>query len=119
MNWLTLAFAAVFPPVVALWIHAQVRGPLSAFFGSWLFATVTCAIVAAVSGAPYWASGFAISAAICIVAWWWWRRRKDARRALARGGYKARALLAKLLERAREAAQPRPIRHRVPQGAPA
>ena len=67
-----------------------------------------------------WIGGVTFAACAAIIAWNWWRRhRKNRRRALARGGYKARALLAKLLERARDAAQPRPIRHPVPQGAAA
>ena len=68
----------------------------------------------------HWADA-ALSFALAVLFAWvsWQRRRKDRRRAPGLAGYKARAALAKLLQRAREAAQPRPIRHPVPQGAAA
>lgn len=56
-----------------------------------------------------------VMAAWC--AWDWWRNRRKGRRRAARlAGYKARAALARLAQRAREAARPRPVLRPVPQG---
>lgn len=79
--------------------------------------SAACVTVANLAGG-YWlaaaSGGLSFMVALAI---WWWRRRKDRRRALRELGYKARALLAAVVRRAREAAQPRPVLRPVPGGA--
>ena len=53
-----------------------------------------------------------------LFAWDWWRKgRKRKRNTLGMIGYKARAALAALVRKAREAAKPRPVLRPVPGGA--
>ena len=60
----------------------------------------------------------AVSAANLILAvWLYWRHRKRKDRAAKLAGAKSRALLASLVRRAREAAQPRPVLRPAPGGA--
>jgi hypothetical protein len=61
-------------------------------------------------------SGLVYGVVAVLNAWYWWRR-KDRKRAAKALGYKARALVAALVERAREAAQPRPVLKPQRQGA--
>lgn len=119
MDWLGLASGVTIPPVSALGIHLLLRGPLRAFFGAWLGCSAGGGVLALADGDTSYSAGCAISVVICVAAWWWWHRRQRRRDALGWLGYKARAALATLVQRAREAAQPRPIRHPVPQGAAA
>lgn len=64
-------------------------------------------------------AGAAISAAhFAFGLWMWWRGRpRDRRNVLGAAGYKARAVLAELARKTREAATPRPVLRPVPGGA--
>jgi hypothetical protein len=65
-----------------------------------------------------WAAGAFFAAMAALIAWRWWRRRRKRRRnAPGLAGYKARAALARLAQRARDAAQPRPVLRPAPGGA--
>jgi hypothetical protein len=70
---------------------------------------------AVVTGNTLWTVISGLGAVIC--AWDWWRRRKRRDPAARQFGAKSRLLVAALVERAREAAQPRRVLRPVPGGA--
>lgn len=111
------------PPIAATLCAlatAMLRLPRSAVrqcaYRGWFLAgainTVTSLAARDMAGAAVSAAHFAFG------LWLWWRGRpKDPRSALGMAGYKARAILAELARKAREAARPRPVLRPVPGGA--
>ena len=94
------------------------RRPL---FGVWWYGgwAIACVVIAAISAAQrQW--GYAAWMAVCAVlnAIWWnqSRKRRKRKRAAALAGAKSRARIAKLVRRARESMQPRPVPQPVPRG---
>jgi hypothetical protein len=101
--------AAATPPVAAfLWaifdrlIHAPQR-----FVGTWISSGAVGLVVGIAEKDMAWLVGSAVSVAVGVAIWWW--RRKDRKRAAKALGAKSCALVAALVERAREAARPRPV----------
>jgi hypothetical protein len=71
-------------------------------FGTWCAQNI--------AGHNYWlALAYGVVAALDAWVWWHDRRNRKRKRAARQLGYKARALVAALVQRAREAAQPRPV----------
>ena len=91
------------------------RVPSGAFFAGWCTASGGLVVVSLLTWQWGMAACAGISTAVAAGAWYWWRRRRD--RAPKLSGAKGRALLATLVRRAREAAQPRPVLRPAPGGA--
>jgi hypothetical protein len=123
---LAIVLIAVAAPVLAaagllLYLRARAVGDIRLELRSWPFVIAACA--ADVVG--YWLIGFTAGAAVSAViglagVWlWWdsWRKNRRRKRAPGLAGYKARAAIASLVRRSREAARPRPVLRPVPGGA--
>lgn len=109
-NTLFNALLALILPPVAAWgwsVAFRVIGVKSSLVRGWI-SSAACVTIANVIDRSWLAVGSGgLSLAVALVIWWW--RRKDRKRAAKALGYKARALVAALVQRAREAAQPRPV----------
>jgi len=92
------------------------RVPSGTFFASWC--TGAGFPMVANIGGHNWgmASCEGASLAAGIAAWLWWRHRRR-NRAPKTYGAKTKAIIAAMVRRAREAAQPRPVLRPVPGGA--
>jgi hypothetical protein len=106
----------------ALWLDIR-NGTLFRSEGSahgwWLIAFTGEMVYWSVAG-PAWLAG--LNALFAVVQAWLWRNdRRKRKRTLAALGNKARALIASMVKRAREAAKPRPVLRPLPQpaGSPA
>ena len=95
-------FAACVWTVIDRLIHAPQR-----FVGTWISSGAVGIVVGILNKDAGWFTGSAVSLVIGLAIWWW--RRKDRKRAAKALGEKSRALVAALVQRAREAAQPRPV----------
>ena len=72
-------------------------------------------IIWQITGHPLVAVGAGVSVVVAAAVWWYRRKRRDP--AARQFGAKSRARLAALVEKAREAAQPRRVLKPVPGGA--
>lgn len=115
MNWFAVAwFPVPLAAATVLWCLAVRSGRPSAFFGSWIGGSAGLAFGGLVAGDWITALGGAVTLIVAVIAWWLNRRKR--KRSLRAIGGKARALLAKVVAKAREAGKPRVLRP-VPQGA--
>ena len=113
----TLAWACMWPPLFAsVWWHAfRSRPGPSRFYEAWGCAGFGGVLTYGVSRQVI---PVVISVAQIILAvFLWWLSRRRRRRAPKPAGYKARALIAAIVRKAREAARPRPVLRPVPGGA--
>jgi hypothetical protein len=108
--WTDLVVAVAWPPFLAFFrprprIVAYKIWTLNALWAAGVFAATELWIAAGCAGVS-----------TLIAAWLWWRhRRRD--RAPKTYGAKTKAIIAAMVRRAREAAQPRPVLRPVPGGA--
>lgn len=105
-------FAAglLLPPLSGVgwhWFYRIFRVRASVLSG-WMCSAVVGGTYSVIQKEDAFAAGGGISLMIAL-AIWLWRRREGRKRAPKALGYKARALVAALVQRAREAAQPRPV----------
>jgi hypothetical protein len=115
MNTLTwILFGAGWVLQAAVWLRR-----MEPFWPAAVFA-VACTVSAAVSAVQGDAVSTWLSLTMAVInalgAWFWWKRRKR-RRAPRTLGAKSRARLAALVNRAREAARPSPVRRPAVDGA--
>ena len=112
-----VAAGLLIPPLSGIsWhcLYKLVRVRASVIAG-WMWSAVMGTIASVIEGPAAFAVGAGASFLIALAIWWW--RRKDRKRAARELGYKARARLAAVVRRAREAAQPRPVLQPQRQGA--
>ena len=105
--------ALVLPPAVAFMYQEVLHHK---FFPAWM-SSACGGIIVAFAGSPdlAWFTGSAVSLAVAVALWWYRRRRRDP--AARQFGAKSRALVAALVDRAREAAKPRRVLRPAPGGA--
>lgn len=115
---LLLFWGFAVPPFAAFSVHLAFHmarlGSYRGLLGAWFAASLSPLIGGLIAGRWLVVAGGAVN---MIIVAWLWNRRKRRKRAPRLAGYKARAALAKLLQRAREAARPRPVLRPAPGGA--
>jgi membrane protease YdiL (CAAX protease family) len=94
--------------MVPAWAYAVHRTPVPMnWLGTWLGGAGGNVLAGFAESDWFLVAAGSVSALVATAIWWW--RRKDRKRAAKALGYKARALVAALVQRAREAARPRPV----------
>jgi hypothetical protein len=113
VNWELLVNDILWPPTFALLWPCALRllrlgsTLFDDFWWSWFLASAQAAVYAVTVSAWAPAAVSAVQASIALAKLWRrWKGRKRAAKAL---GEKSRALVAALVQRAREAARPRPV----------
>ena len=116
----SVAIGALLPPgwayVLNRWIMRQ-RVPSAPFFVGWFCGCGGLLLANSITWDWRIAVCAGASLAAGIAAWLYWRHRGRKDRTASLASAKGRAIIAALVRRAREAAQPRPVLRPVPGGA--